>query len=120
MNQQLFHVLAQTEGDPFQTVKSMAEEVEYCGAGAWIKLLRAHRGKNEGRSQRLTKRVRDVKKRVTVYTEVSPWHVHVGSCLERARPGYQLRSGGRDHCKKLVSHLNVQGACEAVLLRSVH
>ena len=53
----------------------------------------------------------------------SPWHVHVGSCLERARPGYQLRSGGRDHCKllkKLVSQQNVQGACEAVLLRSVH
>ena len=56
MNQQLIHVLTQTEGDPFQTVKNMAEEVEYCGAGAWIKLLRAYRGKNEGRSQRLTKR----------------------------------------------------------------
>ena len=81
MNQQLFHVLAQTEGDPFQTVNNMAEEVEYCGAGAWINLLQAYRGKNAGRSQRLTKRVRDVKKKSDGVYGGSPWHVHVGSCL---------------------------------------
>ena len=39
-SQQLFNVLAQkTRGHPFQTVKSMSEEEEVCGAGAGVKTL---------------------------------------------------------------------------------
>ena len=41
--------LGADRGRPLPNVKNMAEEVEYCGAGAWIKLLRAYRGKNAGR-----------------------------------------------------------------------
>ena len=39
------------------------------GAGAWVKLLRAYRGKNGSRGQRLTERVHDIK-RVSSYSEV--------------------------------------------------
>ena len=63
MNQLLFNVLAQkTRGNPFQTVKNMSEEERCCGAGAWVKLLRAYNGKNPSRSQRLTERVHDIKR----------------------------------------------------------
>ena len=45
MNQQLFNVLAQkTRGNLFQTVKKMSEDEGCCGAGAWVKLLRAYKG----------------------------------------------------------------------------
>ena len=40
----------------------MSEEEGCCGAGAWVKLLRAYKGKNARRSQRLTERVRDIKR----------------------------------------------------------
>ena len=69
MNQQLFNVLAQkTRGNPFQTVKNMSEEEGCYGAGAWVKLLRAYKGKNASRSQRPTGRVHDIK-RVQSYSE---------------------------------------------------
>ena len=72
MNQQLFNILAQkTKGNPFQTVKNMADDEGCSGAGAWVKLLRAYKGKNASRSQRLTERVHDIK-RVTSYSEVLP------------------------------------------------
>ena len=71
-NQQLFNIMAQkTRGNPFQTVKNMADEEGCSGAGAWVKLLRAYKGKNASRSQRLTERVHDIK-RVTSYSEVLP------------------------------------------------
>ena len=85
MNQQLYNVLAQkTKGSPFQTVKNMSEEEGCCGAGAWVKLLRAYNGKNPSRSQRLTERVHDIK-RVSSYSEVlarmetweAAWKEHV-------------------------------------------
>ena len=38
----------------------MSEEEGCCGAGAWVKLLRAYKGKNACRSQRLTGRVHDI------------------------------------------------------------
>ena len=72
MNQQLFNILAQkTKGNPFQTVKNMADDEGCSGAGAWVKLLRAYKGKNASRSQRLTERVHDIKS-VTSYSEVLP------------------------------------------------
>ena len=62
MNRQRFNVLAQkTREMLFQTVKSMSEEEGCCGAGAWVKLFRAYKGKNACRSQRLTGRVHDIK-----------------------------------------------------------
>ena len=48
---------------PFQTVKNCY------GAGPWVKLLRAHKGKSASRRQRLTERIHDVK-RVSSYSEV--------------------------------------------------
>ena len=70
MNQQLFNVLAQkTAGNPFQTVRNMLEEEGCCGAGAWVKLLRAYKDKNARRSQRLTERVNG-SNRVPSYSEV--------------------------------------------------
>ena len=71
MNQQLFNVFAQkTRGNPLQTVKNMSEEERCGGAGALGQtLLRAHKGKNTSRSQRLTERVHDIK-RVSSYSEV--------------------------------------------------
>ena len=67
MNPQLFNVLAQkTGGNPFQAAKNMSEEEGWCGAGAWVKLLRAYKGKNASKSQRLTERVHDIK-RVSSY-----------------------------------------------------
>ena len=47
----------------------MSEEEGCCGAGAWVKLLRAYKGKNASRSQRLTERVHDIK-RASSYLEV--------------------------------------------------
>ena len=47
----------------------MSEEVACCGAGAWVKLLRAYKGKNASRCQRLAERVHDIK-RVSSYSEV--------------------------------------------------
>ena len=47
----------------------MSEEEGCCGAGAWVKLLRAYKGKNASRSQRLTERVHDIK-RVSSCSEV--------------------------------------------------
>ena len=47
----------------------MSEEEGCCGAGAWVKLLRAYKGKHACRSQRLSKRVHDIK-RVSSYSEV--------------------------------------------------
>ena len=71
MNQQLFNVFAQkTRGNPWQTVKNMSEEEGCGGAGALGQtLLRAYKGKNASRSQRLTERVHDIK-RVSSYSEV--------------------------------------------------
>ena len=64
------NVLARTtRGTQFQTLKIMREEEGCCGAGAWVKLLRACKGKNASRSQRLTERVHDIK-RVSSYSEV--------------------------------------------------
>ena len=57
------------EEPPFQTVKNLSEEEGCCGVGAWVKLLRAYKGKNASRSQRLTERVHDIK-RVSSYSEV--------------------------------------------------
>ena len=47
----------------------MPEEEGCCGAGAWVKLLRAWKGKNASRSQRLTERVHGIK-RVSLCSEV--------------------------------------------------
>ena len=72
MNQQLFNVLAsKIRGNLFQTVKNMSEEQECYNAGAWVKLLRAYKGKNASRSQRLTGRVHTVQ-RMPSYSEVKP------------------------------------------------
>ena len=40
----------------------MSEEERCCGAGAWVKLLRAYKGKKASTSQRLTDRVHDIKR----------------------------------------------------------
>ena len=47
----------------------MSKEEGRCGAGAWVKLLRAYKGKSASRSQRLTERVHDIK-RVSSFSEV--------------------------------------------------
>ena len=47
----------------------MSEEDGCCGAGAWVQLFRAYKGKNESRSQRPTERVHDIKC-VLSYSEV--------------------------------------------------
>ena len=88
MNQQLFNILAQnTRRNPFQTVKNMADEEGCSGAGAWVKLLRAYKGKNASRSQRLTERVHDIK-RVTSYSEVllRMADITMANCLRRLVP----------------------------------
>ena len=58
-----------TRGNPFHSAKNMSQEEGCCGAGARVKLLRAHKCKNASRSQRLTERVHDIK-RVSSYSEV--------------------------------------------------
>ena len=90
MNQQLFNILAQkTKGNPFQTLKNMADDEGCSGAGAWVKLLRAYKGKNASNSQRLTERVHDIK-RVTSYSDVLPrmekWEAALANCLRRLVP----------------------------------
>ena len=89
MNQQLFNVLAQkTRGNPFQTVKNMSEEEGCCGAGVWVKLLRAYNGKNPSRSQRLTERVHDIKRVVVLKSTCS--RGSVGGRVEGTRHGQWL------------------------------
>ena len=56
MNRQFFNVLAQKlRGNPFQAENSVSEQDGCCGAGVCLQ------GKNASRSQKLTKRVHDIK-----------------------------------------------------------
>ena len=70
MNKQLFNVLTQkTVRTPLPDGEEYVTRRRVCCAGAWVKLLRAYKGKNASRSQRHTERVHDIK-RVSSLSEV--------------------------------------------------
>ena len=96
MNQQLFSVSAQkTKGNPFQTVKNVAEDVVYCGD----ELLCSRR-------QRVTERAHHMN-RVTVCTEVLPRMDMWEAAVKRTRRRHCPRGDGHHHVKTVPTDSHV-------------